>query len=151
MAAGGSSSPFGRPPASGGSGSAGRAMFSGMFMPPCGAMKSRSPMVGGIGGMTRSKALASESSDSSASDSEKSFPQPGNISSKSLRMPSRNFSNKKDETEKLSTFDKLISLVKRNGLWPASGLLKYNCSSLNLLFRGQSYSRMSDEVQQELR
>ena len=150
MAAGGSSSPFGRPPASAGIGSAGRAMFSGMSMIPSAmimpmgcAMKGRSPMVGGIGGMMKSKAFSSDSSDS---DSEESFPPPGNPPPTGIP-----FSNKKNDTEKLSTFDKLMSLVKRNGLWPASGLLKCNCSSLNLLFRRQSYSWMSDEVQQELR
>ena len=155
MAAGGSSSPFGRPPASGGSGLADRAMFSGIPMKAPESLISsvvtmprslrrpkmaRSPMAGGIGGMMRSKAL---SSDSSASNSEES--------SSPTELSSRNVSNKKEKTEKLSTFDKLMSLVKRNGLWPASGLLKSNYSSLNLLFRGQSYSWMSNEVQQELR
>jgi len=29
--------------------------------------------------------------------------------------------SRNEETEKLSKFDKLMSLVKRNGIWPASG------------------------------
>ena len=47
-------------------------------------------------------------------------------------------SNKKEKDDKQSTFDKLMSLVKRNGLWPASGQLSCPCAFLNLLFRGQS-------------
>merc|ERR1712210_307667 len=49
------------------------------------------------------------------------------------RVRSTNLSNKTNESEKLSTFDRLMSLVKRNGLWPASEgkailgcLMKYN-------------------------
>ena len=113
MAAGGSSSPFGRPPPSGGIGS-GRAMFSGVTakggMPMAGGFGGRPPMAGGIGGMSKKR-------------TNKSKPN----------------SNKKENDDKLSTFDKLMSLVKRNGLWPASGLLRFPCASPNLLFRLHSY------------
>jgi len=108
MAAGGSSSPFGRPPPSGGIGS-GRAMFSGVTakggMPMAGGFGGRPPMAGGIGGMGGRKKMSKSKPDS----------------------------NKKEKDDKLSTFDKLMSLVKRNGLWPASKgkavlecLMKYN-------------------------
>ena len=117
MAAGGSSSPFGRPPTSGGMGS-GRAMFSGVTakggMPMAGGFGGRPPMAGGIGG----------------------------IKARSMKRPKRGQSkpdsNKKEKDDKLSTFDKLMSLVKRNGLWPDSGQLSCPCAFLNLLFRGQS-------------
>ena len=112
MAAGGSSSPFGRPPPSGGIGS-GRAMFSGVTakggMPMAGGFGGRPPMAGGIGGMGGRKKMSKSKPDS----------------------------NKKEKDDKLSTFDKLMSLVKRNGLWPASSKLSCPCAFLNLLFRGQ--------------
>ena len=109
MAAGGSS--FGPPPPSGGGGSASRAMFSGIV--PCGSMQmtGRPPMAAGIGGKKIKKGMKS------------SVPRSKTMAS------STNFSNKTNEKEKLSTFDRLMSLVKRNGLWPASGLFQSPCSS----------------------
>ena len=119
MAAGGSSSPFGRPPASGGSGLADRAMFSGVIpkgamMPMAGGFSGRQPMVGGVGGKARRMKCMERK--------ETNF-------QKKFSKDNRTLSNNKPETEKLSSFDKLMSLVKRNGLWPTSGLLKCNCSS----------------------
>ena len=113
MAAGGSSSPSGRPPPSGGIGS-GRAMFSGVTakggMPMAGGFGGRPPMAGGIGGM----------------------------GGRTRRSKATTDSNKKEKDDELSTFDKLMSLVKRNGLWPASGQLSCPCAFLNLLFREQN-------------
>ncbi|CBY10767.1 unnamed protein product [Oikopleura dioica] len=126
MAASASSGPFGRPPASGGIGgaySAGRAMFSGVSMAPmagglggpppmAGGLGGRPPMAGGIGGVAKG-------------GMSKSFG--------STKIDTIIMKRSKKRSEKLPNFDKLMSLVKTNGLWPASEgkavlgcLMKYN-------------------------
>jgi len=124
MAASASSGPFGRPPASGGIGgaySAGRAMFSGVSMAPmAGGLGGRPPQAGGLGGPPpMAGGLGGRP------------PMAGGIGGVAKGGMSKSFGSSKIDTiimkrskkrsEKLPNFDKLMSLVKTNGLWPASG------------------------------
>ena len=121
MAAGGaSSSPFGQPPASGGIGSAGRAMFSGVARPRSAGMSfggigGRPPMAGGAGGAKSRKKK-------SAKDTAHYYKK----------------QEEEEQQQQLPTYDKLISLAKRNGLWPASGMRECLFSSLNLILEGKA-------------
>jgi len=146
MAAGGGA-PFGRPPASGGIGGGyqpDRAMFSGA-VPMMAAGGGRPPIAGGIGGVMSKGGTVGFGLRSNIMVTPRSRkPRSSKAMSKSMNLiptipppcsrPSQTLSDSSsEETDNNPNYDKLMSLVKRNGLWPASEgkavlgcLMKYN-------------------------